>query len=152
MALVHQKMYQNKSAIAVELETYITELVAEIKNSVALQQDIEVTMEVEPINIDVSVAIPLGLILNEIITNAIKHAFDDTLQPKIDIRLKIANDQMIELTVRDNGKGMVIEERDEDTGMGLNLIEALTDQIDGKCDFENENGLVCHLSIPAPKD
>ena len=152
MALVHQKMYQNKSAIAVELETYITELVAEIKNSVALQQDIEVTMEVEPINIDVSVAIPLGLILNEIITNAIKHAFDDTLQPKIDIRLKIANDQMIELTVRDNGKGMIIEERDEDAGMGLNLIEALTDQIDGKCDFENENGLVFHLSIPTPKD
>lgn len=152
MALVHQKMYQNKSAVAVELESYITELVSEIRNSMSLQQDIKVEMEVAPINIDISVAIPLGLILNEIITNAIKHAFDDTENPKIDIQLKKVNDQMIELTVKDNGKGMEIEKRNEDVGMGLSLIEALTDQIDGKCDFENENGLVFHLSIPAPKD
>jgi two-component sensor histidine kinase len=152
MALVHQKMYQNKSAIAVELETYITELVKEIRNSMSLQEEIEVAIEVAPINIDVSVAIPLGLILNEIITNAIKHAFDDTLHPKIDIKLKNVNDQMIELMVTDNGKGMVISDRAEDAGLGLDLIEALTDQIDGKCEFENENGLVFHLSIPAPKD
>jgi two-component sensor histidine kinase len=152
MALVHQKMYQNKSAVAVELESYITELVSEIRNSMSLQQDIKVEMEVAPINIDISVAIPLGLILNEIITNAIKHAFDDTENPKIDIQLKKVNDQMIELTVKDNGKGMEIEERDDDAGMGLSLIDALTDQIDGKCDFEYENGLVFHLSIPLIKD
>jgi two-component sensor histidine kinase len=109
-------------------------------------------MEVAPINIDISVAIPLGLILNEIITNAIKHAFDNTENPKIDIELKKVNDQMIELTVKDNGKGMEIEERVEDAGMGLSLIDALTDQIDGKCDFEYENGLVFHLSIPLIKD
>jgi two-component sensor histidine kinase len=152
MALVHQKMYQNKSAVAIELESYITELVSEIRNSMSLQQDIKVEMEVAPINIDISVAIPLGLILNEIITNAIKHAFDNTENPKIDIELKKVNDQMIELTVKDNGKGMEIEERDDDAGMGLSLIDALTDQIDGKCDFEYENGLGFHLSIPLIKD
>ena len=148
MALVHLKMYDNDSKTAVDLENYIKELVTEIKNSLHHDRELKIEYKLENVEIDVSSAIPLGLIINELITNSIKHAFEETEQPFISIRMEKAGDKLLELTVRDNGKGMIVAHENQEQGLGLYLISSLTDQLDGKSTFQNDQGVHFHLVMP----
>lgn len=147
MALVHLRMYENKSKSAVDLKPYIKELVSEITNSIGIAHTIDVKYELDAINLDVSSAIPMGLILNELITNSIKHAFRDVQNPNIEISLKKMEGNWIELIFKDNGKGMSLEKAVQ-RGIGIGLIQSLTDQLDGTCTFLNEQGMTFCLAIP----
>lgn len=152
MALVHQKMYKNKNKNTIELESYITDLIGEIRNSIDINKNIEFKIEIESIHLEVSTIIPLGLILNELITNAIKHAFKDKLTPNIFISLKEIENGNFELIVQDNGIGTTHEKLQEKNGLGVDLIQSLSEQIDGKCSFEMQNGLVFKLQAPIGKE
>lgn len=151
MALVHQKMYQNKNISMVELAPYITELIAEIRNSIDIKKNITFRMEIEPIQLDLSTTIPLGLILNELITNAIKHAFPSKENPEIFISLKQVDDNHFEVLVLDNGIGSTAPNLSKRNGLGMKLIESLTEQINGKCEFKTDNGLHFKLIVPIRK-
>ncbi|MEY3437561.1 MAG: hypothetical protein RL265_146 [Bacteroidota bacterium] len=151
MALVHQKMYQNKSISMVEFAPYITELIAEIRNSIDLKKNITFKTEIEPIQLDLSTTIPLGLILNELITNAIKHAFPSKENPEIFIALKKVDQTHFEVLVADNGIGSSPSHLPKSNGLGLSLIESLTEQINGKCEFKTDNGLRFKLIVPIRK-
>lgn len=151
MALVHQKMYQNKNISMVELAPYITELIAEIRNSIDIKKNITFRTEIEPIQLDLSTTIPLGLILNELITNAIKHAFPNKENPEIFISLKQVDDNHFEVLVLDNGIGSTAPNLTKSNGLGMKLIESLTEQINGKCEFKTDNGLHFKLIVPIRK-
>jgi two-component sensor histidine kinase len=151
MALVHQKMYQKKNISMVELAPYITELIAELRNSIDIKKNIDFKTEIEPIQLDISTTIPLGLILNELITNAIKHAFPKKEKPEILISLKKVDKNYFELRVIDNGIGVTPLNLSESNGLGLSLIESLSDQINGKCEFKSNNGLLFKLLAPIRK-
>ena len=151
MALVHQKMYQKKNISMVELAPYITELIAELRNSIDIKKNIDFKTEIEPIQLDISTTIPLGLILNELITNAIKHAFPKKEKPEILISLKKVDKNYFELRVIDNGIGVTPLNLAESNGLGLSLIESLSDQISGKCEFKSNNGLRFKLLAPIRK-
>jgi two-component sensor histidine kinase len=151
MALVHQKMYQNKNISMVELAPYITELIAEIRNSIDIKKNITFRTEIEPIQLDLSTTIPLGLILNELITNAIKHAFPNKENPEIFISLKQVDDNHFEVLVLDNGIGSTAPNLTKSNGLGMKLIESLTEQINGKCEFTSDNGLCFKLIAPIRK-
>ena len=151
MALVHQKMYQNKNISMVELAPYITELIAEIRNSIDIKKNITFRTEIEPIQLDLSTTIPLGLILNELITNAIKHAFPSKENPEIFISLKQVDDNHFEVLVLDNGIGSTAPNLSKRNGLGMKLIESLTEQINGKCEFKTDNGLHFKLIVPIRK-
>lgn len=151
MALVHQKMYQNKNISMVELAPYITELIAEIRNSIDIKKNITFRTEIEPIQLDLSTTIPLGLILNELITNAIKHAFPSKENPEIFISLKQVDDNHFEVLVLDNGIGSTAPNLSKRNGLGMKLIESLTEQINGKCQFKTDNGLRFKLIVPIRK-
>jgi len=148
MALVHQKMYENKSKSSIELDTYINELIDEIRNSLDLSNNVAFETDIEAICMDVSTAIPLGLILNELITNAMKHAFKNIEHPKITISLKEVNSYSIELIVSDNGGEISLEKLKQGSGLGISLIQSLADQIDSKYEFVVDKGLVFKLLIP----
>ena len=147
MALVHQKMYQNKNKTSIELGNFIADLVVEIRNSLDLKENIMYETMIDSVQLDVSIAIPIGLILNELITNSIKHAFEEIEEPTISITLT-KKDGLIELVVKDNGLGATIESLNEQTGIGMSLIESLVDQIEGKYTFEVNNGVSFKLIFP----
>jgi two-component sensor histidine kinase len=151
MAFVHQKMYQVKNISVVELEPYINGLIAEIRNSIDIKKNIRFKTEIEPIQLDISTTIPLGLILNELITNAIKHAFPNKENPEIFISLKKVDENHFEVLVFDNGIGSSPPQLKKSNGLGLSLIESLSDQINGKCEFTSDNGLRFKLTAPIPK-
>lgn len=152
MALVHEKMYKNKNKNTIELESYITDLVSEIRNSIDINRNIDYTIDIEPLNLEVTTVIPLGLILNELITNAMKHAFKDNKTPKILISVKRIHEINFELIVHDNGVGATTEVLKGKNGLGVDLIQSLCEQIEGKCTFEVQNGLVFKLHAPIIKE
>ena len=147
MALVHQKMYQNKNKTSIELGDFIADLVVEIRNSLDLKENILYETKIDSVHLDVSIAIPIGLILNELITNSIKHAFHNTEKPNISIILTKKEDS-IELVMKDNGMDATIESLNQHTGIGMSLIHSLVDQIDGKFNFVADNGLSFSLIFP----
>ena len=147
MALVHQKMYQNKNKTSIELGHFIADLVVEIRNSLDLKENIMYETMIDSVQLDVSIAIPIGLILNELITNSIKHAFDEIEEPTISITLT-KKDGLIELVAKDNGIGATIESLHDQTGIGMSLIQSLVDQIEGKYTFEVNNGVSFKLIFP----
>jgi PAS domain S-box-containing protein len=144
MALIHEKLYQNETLSSIEFDHYIKELIDVIKKSHSLtSEDIEVQFDTDPIEFTITQAIPCGLMLNEIVTNAFKHAFPDSFKgdPRISVSLKKVGEQQVELCIKDNGVGLP-----EDfytlgkTSLGITLIKTLSKQIGAEVNFDSEEG------------
>ncbi|HRD39476.1 MAG TPA: sensor histidine kinase [Bacteroidia bacterium] len=146
MALVHQKMYNSNNLESLNFKDYINDLVKDIKHSLGGTKKLNVAIDAENINLELSNAIPCGLILNELITNAYKHAGSHEAAIQVSIELK-KNGNSINLVVRDNGPGITNEALNKPNALGIELIKSLTEQLEGKYEFANRNGLVFSLSF-----
>ncbi|MBN8693255.1 MAG: sensor histidine kinase [Bacteroidetes bacterium] len=146
MALVHQKMYNSKNLESLNFKDYIYDLVKDIKHSLGGSKELNVTIEAENINLELSNAIPCGLILNELITNAYKHAGSNEKSIQVLIVLKRIG-KSINLIVKDNGPGISEQALNKPNALGIELIKSLTEQLEGKYEFSNQNGLVFKLSF-----
>lgn len=145
MALIHQKLYSHAHADAIDMKKYIEELVREVAAS--YQPDggalPEVNIHVEHSSLDLNHAVPCGLILNELLTNAFKHAFNGSSTGIIDIAVVPDADHpgYINMTVRDNGKGFEknFSPETKDT-LGMTIIRSLSEQLDGTFVFSGAPG------------
>jgi two-component sensor histidine kinase len=146
MALVHDRMYSDGNASAIDMDGYVDGLVKEISNSFSLYSKVKFVVFVEKLTIDVSKAIPLGLILNEIITNAMKHAFAQTAHPEIFIEIVRKEGDLLHVTIKDNGNGIQEMQKMNDR-MGIVLIEALSEQLGGTHYFSEANGVKFELTF-----
>lgn len=141
MSLIHQKLYQSASLVSINMNKYINELVNYLLESFNNNNHIKAVIDVENMELDISQAVPIGLILNEAITNSIKYAFVENQKGIITILLKPDRDDEWTLTVGDNGKGLPPDFDFEKRGsIGFNLIKTLTEQIGGVVQFKNEDG------------
>ena len=96
--------------------------------------------DVETIYLDLDLSIPCGLIINELVTNSFKYAFNDTKKGKLTINLN-KEEGKVKLRIADNGKGMPAKINYRDTqSLGMQLVMTLTQQIDGKIELDNKNG------------
>ena len=130
MAMVHEKLYQSSTFTDINFKQYIEKLVYDILYNYKIPTGtIKTDMIIENINLNIDTAIPLGLIVNELVTNNVKHAFPQS-EGTITIKLKSLNEQM-ELTFADNGiglpKGMDIENTKT---LGLKLVKSLVNQLE----------------------
>ncbi len=144
MALVHQNIFNNESLIGLNFKNYIINLVDEIANSFGSKESYEINYELEEIQLDLSTSIPCGLIINELITNSFKYAQLPNQKLRIDIQLTKLNGK-IRLYVHDNGPGIAENFITTNTTLGMELIESLSEQINGKSEFKNENGATFQL-------
>jgi two-component sensor histidine kinase len=145
MALIHQKLYRSKdNAEDVDFDTYIHELVEEIRVSYpfATPLNIQVNVNAQRIPLNLTTAIPCGLILNELLTNCYKHAFTETVRGEITITFAASalDSELYELTVKDNGKGLPDKFIPSDlTSLGITIVESLTEQLDGKLSWSSDS-------------
>lgn len=146
MALVHQNIYNNNSIVELNFKEYIENLTTEIKNSLGSNKSVEIHLDTEMVMLDLSYAIPCGLILNELVTNSFKYAKNDANLLNIQIKLRHSGNH-IELEVRDNGKGLPDNWQQNNNSLGMELIKSLSEQIDGMHQFKNDNGLVFNLKF-----
>lgn len=145
IALVHEKLYQTESLSFIELDKYIHDLLQNIENTyINENSNIEITTNLENIVLNVNQAIPCSLLINELVVNALKHAFEDDQEGRIDISIKELQKQ-ITLTVKDNGKGFPQEEDSE--SVGVTLIKTLVKQLNGKVNFETKDGAYITVSF-----
>ncbi len=139
MAYIHESLYQNKSFTSVNFSEYIQTLSKNIIQSYVLSSEkVELILNLEKISLNLDVSIPAGLIINELITNAIKHAFPGTKKGKVCLNLKSENNN-IYLEVTDNGVGIPpgVDYNNTNT-LGLQLVNTLIDQLDGEINFKSE--------------
>lgn len=143
MALVHQKLYQAKNLTRIDLKDYIMDLTQMIaKSHIKKMGLIEFRMDLESVNLTIDTATPCGLILNELITNSMKHAFPGESKGEIRVTLHKTEDGDIEIGVKDNGVGFG-ENMDIRScqSLGLESVLNLTEhQLKGRVDFRNDNG------------
>lgn len=142
MALVHQNIYQNGN-VSLPFDTYVNELISEITNAIGNKGKTEVNSHIDFIYLNLSEAIPCGLILNELITNSIKHAQQERLF--IDLTIEKTNN-IIQLTFKDNGCGYPIN-IESNSKLGIELIISLAEQLNGTYSFQSNNGAEFNLSF-----
>jgi len=136
MALIHEKFYGSEDLGKIDFGEYIRNLAAELFHSYALDPKIKLNLNVEDIKLDINTAVPMGLIVNELISNCMKHAFPDEREGEIKIYLRTFGEKLM-LTVSDNGIGFP-EGLDykKTESLGLQLVQNLVKQIEGKIEFE----------------
>ena len=140
MAMVHEKLYQSPNLSDINFKEFLEKLVYDILFTYGIPKGtIEINLNIENINLNTETAIPLGLIVNELITNSVKYAFPES-KGKITIKLKFLNEEM-ELIMADDGKGLPIDVNPKNTKtLGLQLVNNLTNQIDGHIEIDRSHG------------
>ena len=131
MSMIHQKLYQGKSFSSIEMKEYFSNLGNYIVDIYGESDRIKVMCEMKELHLDVDMAIPIGLIVNELLTNSLKYAFPENRKGLIKISL-IETGNQLHLDVSDNGIGRNYEEEVQGTGFGTQLIDLLTRQLEGK--------------------
>jgi two-component sensor histidine kinase len=153
MSLIHQKLYGSENLSAIDMSVYIREMVTYLADSFGTGQRIRFEYNIEPLELDVSQAVPLGLILNEAITNSIKYAFPDGKNGIINVSLINTSDHQCTLIIADNGIGMPPLSTDKKPGsLGMSLMAGLSEDLDGKFSIENNKGTIIKLSFVLEKD
>ena len=142
IAIIHQKLYQTENNTLIHASAYVYELVDNLQDSLANARDISFQLNIADIVLDISQSVPLGLILNEAITNAIKYAYPEGEHGIVSISLKPMDAQRVELRIADNGKGLPPGlDWKNSSSLGLQLINLLAQQLKGELFFINSNGL-----------
>ena len=143
MALIHERFYQNDGLTQIDFDDYIKRLAETLFQSFKLPPGkIGLRIHCEKISLDIDTAVPCGLIINEVVSNSLKHAFKDGREGIIEINLILVDDTYYRLTIADNGMGLPLEfDLGSSDSMGIQLINALSDQIDGTLKIENINGV-----------
>ena len=137
IALIHQKLYQDDKVNYVDFHSYLEEL---LEMQRRLGRDVKCDLEASTAVLNLDVAVPLGLVISELITNAMKHGFKDINDPKLKVKLEEHNGQY-HLRVKDNGVGLPHDFTLENpTSFGSEIIVALTNQIDAEIEFHNDHG------------
>ncbi|MBP1909582.1 histidine kinase dimerization/phosphoacceptor domain -containing protein [Methanolobus bombayensis] len=141
MALVHEELYRSKDMESIDFSDYLMKLVNELLYSYAINKDqIKIKMNVDQIFLDMDTAIPLGMIVNEIVSNSFKHAFEPGEEGEIYVNLSL-EDRKLKLLVGDNGAGFPENINFRETeSLGLQLVTTLTDQIDGTIELDRSKG------------
>ena len=148
IALIHDQLYQNDNFTNVRLDEQTENLIKHLSDSIANGKDIRVELELDEVEVNINQAVPYTLLLNEVVTNAYKHAFNEAEKGEIHLTLKSENN-LVSLKVKDDGKGL---DRDIDleypSSLGMTLVKTLSDQLQGTLNIDSgDSGLSVDLTF-----
>lgn len=152
MAVIHEKLYQTDDLTSIRLDDYFRDLADRVMNEFESEESrISLILESdEDILVDIGTGIPLGLIMNELITNSMKYAFDPGQEGKIRIVIH-RDDGFLFVTVSDSGRGLPAGFSSEKTStLGTELIRGLVFQLSGSVTWSSNDGTTCTMKIPIP--
>lgn len=146
ISLIHEDMYNEDNLSEIDFYRYISKLISYLIQINNYNKKIKIEIDIENIFFDLTKAIPLGLIINELIVNAIIHAFDPDQSGTISVILS-KKDKRFFLSVKDNGKGIKKINYEEMEGFGLKLVSILIIQLNGLMEIENNNGTIVTIQF-----
>ena len=158
VALIHQKLYQAEGLSRIPMKAYIEEVVAYLEHFYELPQPVYFQLDIDPVELDVAQAIPLGLIINEALTNALKYAFRDGRCGTVRLSLRrLDRNQLeasqperslLELTIEDDGAGLPADYNPGQSGsLGMTLMLGLSEQLGGALRVKSRPGLTITLTF-----
>ena len=152
MSLIHQKLYLSDNVTTIDMKIYIHELVSYLRQSFNIRQQIRFQLDLEAISLDIAQAIPIGLILNESITNAIKYAFPAEREGIITLSVKQPVEGHFQLVISDNGIGLPVDfENSKVTSLGIRLMRGLSNEIGGRLTIMSERGTSVSVAFEMEK-
>ena len=140
MGIIHQKLYQGENLGSIDMKDYFINLGEGILDSFNAEDKVKIECAMDSLELDVDTAVPIGLIVNELLTNALKYAFPENAKGNIKISLSQSAPETLTLRVADNGIGKVTGLAPKGTGFGSQLIQLLTQQLNGKMMESNDSG------------
>ncbi|MEO3403369.1 sensor histidine kinase [Mucilaginibacter sp. CAU 1740] len=152
IAFIHQKLYQSESRALIEAHVYINELIDYLSQSFDIGRRICFEKNLTDLELDVSRAVPIGLILNEAITNSIKYAFPNEIDGCISVSLCCVEENSFRLSISDNGVGLPDGfEMAKCRSLGMNLMRGLCKQIGSSLILKNDNGVSISIDFKDEK-
>ncbi len=140
ISLVHQALYSSKNFSSINIKEFLGSVLHQLQSSFSnVNQSIKIITDIQECEFDISTAIPISLITNELITNSFKHAFKNNKSGQIKVALKCGANSG-QLTISDNGPGFDYSKKNTGS-LGLEIIEGLVEQIQGKMKVENNKGV-----------
>jgi PAS domain S-box-containing protein len=153
MALVHEKLYDSGDISRIDMSSYISDMAGELVHTYSKDNRVHINIETSDLFLNINSAIPCGLILNEVLTNALKYAYPGGEKGSIQIKFETRKDGRFELVVQDNGIGIPAEiDFDNLNTLGFRLIMKLAEQLKGNIEIERENGTALHLIFPERRE
>lgn len=152
LATLHRRLYESENLQEVDLRWFLEDLCAELRRSgLAGPRDVDLTVRAPDEVIGPDIAVPLGLLVTEAITNAYKHAFEGVERGLIELEVRRDSDETLLLTVRDNGIGFDPNVTEiESGGLGRSLIDAFVRQLRGELEIKSEQGTVVQVRFRMP--
>ena len=152
MGIIHQKLYQSEHLTSIEMRDYFVNLGDNIRNSFNAEGKIKIDCDMPELVLDVDTAISVGLITNELLTNAFKYAFEGKQEGTIQVNLtrQGPNNDNLVLRISDDGIGKISNAPFKGTGFGTMLIDLLTKQLNGTISYQIENGTKVSLIFVKP--
>jgi two-component sensor histidine kinase len=149
MSLIHEKLYQSKSLGKIDFGDYIKSLTTDLFRLYQRKLgEVKLNFQMDDIALDLDHAVPCGLILNELITNALKYAFPDGKKGMIWVELRAHPEQRLSLEVADDGAGLPPDfDVDKTKTLGLQLVNSLVSQLDGKLEMERSERTIFRVSF-----
>ena len=149
MALVHETLYQSKNFAEIEFDVYVRKLIADLFSSFGVSSDdIDLKLHIDHASLDLDEAVPCGLIINELVTNSLKHAFASENDHEIRVDFRSEHENQITLVVRDNGCGYPNEfDIRHSQSLGMKLVQTLADQLGGTLKMDNTGGAACEIAF-----
>lgn len=149
MAFVHQQLYQANDFSKIAFQNYVVRLVEHLIDIYNSGSQITFTQHLDALDLDIQLAVPCGLIVNELVTNVFKHAFPDNRKGSLSIILKRQSEGQCQLVVGDDGVGMPnIQNIDNVDTLGLKLVQVLSQQIAANLEFIHDHGTQVCVTFP----
>jgi two-component sensor histidine kinase len=141
MAIIHEKLYRSKDLARIDYADYVRHLASNLIRSFGAESRVQIHYAIHEVYLSVDTAIPCGLIINELVSNSLKHAFPQRGEGEILIELRSFPDKKYVLTIQDNGIGFPLDLDYRNTeSLGLQIVTALTRQLDGTMELARASG------------
>lgn len=148
MALIHQNLYQEDNLTGVDMKVYFTKLIRGLFDSYNIRKDqVSLALNIQDLNLDVDSVIPIGLVVNELVSNSLKYAFPEKHKGLITVILK-ESDQTLILSVKDDGIGITSEQQQKlGSSFGYRLVNVFKDQLKAELSISGDNGTLITMII-----
>jgi two-component system, sensor histidine kinase PdtaS len=152
ISLIHQKLYQSENLSVIDMAAYIKDVVEYLADNLDAAHRIRFNVSIQTLELDVAQAVPLGLIINEAVTNSVKYAFPNEGNGEIDIKIQQSFANGIVLDIQDDGIGLPKDFDWQHTqSLGMSLMMGLAKQLDGQFEVINNKGITIQVKFMPAK-
>ena len=149
MSKMHEQLYQAEDLRHISMRDYITSIVQTVHDT--YQRDgikVELDFDIDDLHLDMDSSVPVGLIVNELVSNSFKHAFTNGKNGRVEVSLKQQENGVMRLHIRDDGKGVTDETAlFKSPSLGFTLVQALADQLSGTLEISGSSGFDVSLTF-----